>query len=132
MEALKLQSSISIAMRMRYFRARHFDNKTDNETDDKHSLTAGLLRGPLDDNSELRENCYSFMKDIRGTQAYWNSVKIQLFAMFRTLGLPTFFITLSADDNNWVDLMIILSKTGGQNLSEDEATNLSSSEKETL
>ena len=54
-EALKLQSSISIAMRMRSFRARHFDNKTDNETDDEHLLTAGLLRGPLDDNRELHE-----------------------------------------------------------------------------
>ena len=66
-EALKLQSSISITMRMRSFRARHFDNKTNNETDNKRLLTAGLLRGPLADNPELRENCYSFMRDIRGT-----------------------------------------------------------------
>ena len=72
------------------------------------------------------------MKDIRGTQAYWNSVKIKLFAMFRTLGPPTFFITLSADDNNWVDLMIVLSKSGDQNLSEEEAANLSSSGKRKL
>ena len=57
-------------MRMRSFRARHFDNKTDNETDHKHLLMAGLLRGPLDDNPKLRENCYSFMKDIHATQAY--------------------------------------------------------------
>ena len=131
-EALKLQSSISIAMRMRSFRASHFDNKTDNETVVKRLLTDGLLRGPLDDNPVLRENSYSFMKDIRSTQAYWNSVKIQLFAMFRTLGPPTVFITLSADDNNWVDLMIVLSKSGCQNLSEEEAANLSSSEKRNL
>ena len=63
------------------------------------------------------------MRDIRGIQAYWNSVKIQLFAMFRTLGPPTFFVTLSADDNNWVDLMIVLSKCMGQNLSEEQAAN---------
>ena len=44
--------------------------------------------------------------------------------MFCTLGPPTFFITLSADDNNWVDLMIVLSKIGGQNISEEEAANL--------
>ena len=70
-EALKLQSSIFIAMRLRSFRATHFDNETDKYTDN--------------DNPELRENCYSFMKNIRGTQAYWNSVKIHLFAMLRTL-----------------------------------------------
>ena len=52
--------------------------------------------------------------------------------MFRTLGPPTFFITLSSDDNNRVDLMIVLSKSGGQNLSEEEAANLSSSEKSNL
>ena len=67
------------------------------------------------------------MRDTRGTQAYWNSVKSQLFAMFRTLGPPAFFVTLSADDNNWVDLMIVLSRSMGQNLSEEQAANLSSS-----
>ena len=95
-------------------------------------LTAGQLRGRLDDNPHLRENCYSFMRDIRGTQAYWNSVKIQLYAMFRTLGPPTFFITLSADDNNWTDLMVVLSKCKGQNLSEEQASELSPSEKRVL
>ena len=52
--------------------------------------------------------------------------------MFRTLGPPTFFITLSTDDNNWVDLMIVLSKSEGQNHSEEEAANLSSSENRNL
>ena len=95
-------------------------------------MTAGSLRGRLDDNPHLRENCYSFMRDIRGTQAYWNSVKIQLYAMFRTLGRPTFFVTLSANDNNWVDLMVVVSRSRGQNLSEEEASNLSESEKREL
>ena len=61
-----------------------------------------------------------------------NSVKIQLYAMFRTLGPPTFFITLSADDNNWTDLMVVLSKCKGQNLSEEQASELSPSEKRAL
>ena len=67
------------------------------------------------------------MRDIRGTQAYWNSVKIQLYAMFRTLGPPTFFITLSVDDSNWTDLMVVLSKCKGRNLSEKQASELSPS-----
>ena len=29
---------------------------------------------------------------------------MDLLAMFRTLGPPTFFITLTADDMNWPDL----------------------------
>ena len=99
-EALKLQSSISIAMRMRSFTEGDCKNKADTKTENIRLLTAGSLRGQLNDNPHLRENCYSFMRDIRGTQAYWNSVKIQLYAMFRTLGPPTFFVMLSADDSN--------------------------------
>ena len=105
-EAIKLQSSISIALRMRSFRDPSSNRREDRRTEEMRLLTAGQLRGRLDDNPHLRENCYSFMRDIRGTQAYWNSVKIQLYATFRTLGPPTFFITLSADDNNWTDLMV--------------------------
>ena len=74
-EALKLQSSISIAMRMRSFRIGHCE-KSNKETNEKELLTAGLLLGCLENNPHLRENCYSFMRDIRGTKAYWNSVKI--------------------------------------------------------
>ena len=132
-EAIKLQSSISIALRMRSFRDPSSNRREDRRTEEMHLLTtAGQLRGRLDDNPHLRENCYSFMRYIRGTQAYWNSVKIQLYAMFRTLGPPTFFITLSADDNNWTDLMVVLSKCKGQNLSEEQASELSPSEKRAL
>ena len=122
-EAIKLQSSISIALRMRSFRDPSSNRREDRRTEEMRLLTAGQLRGRLDENPHLRENCYSFMRDIRGTQAYWNSVKIQLYAMFRTLGPPTFFITLSADDNNWTDLMVVLSKCKGQNLSEEQHLN---------
>ena len=131
-EAIKLQSSISIALRMRSFRDPSSNSREDRRTEEMCLLTAGQLRGRLDENPHLRENCYSLMRDIRGTRAYWNSVKIQLYAMFRTLGPPTFFITLSADDNNWTDLMVVLSKCKGQNLSEEQASELSPSEKRVL
>ena len=131
-EAIKLQSSISIALRMRSFRDPSSNHREDRRTEKMRLLTAGQLRGRLDENPHLRENCYSLMRDIRGTQAYWNSVKIQLYAMFRTLGPPTFFITLSADDSNWTDLMVVLSKCKGQNLSEEQASELSPSEKRVL
>ena len=131
-EALKLQSSISIALRMRSFGDSSSNRQEDRRTENIIHLTAGQLRGRLDNNPHLRENCYSFTRDIRGTQAYWNSVKIQLYAMFRTLGPPTFFITLSADDHNWTDLMVVLSKCRGQNMSEEEASSLSPKEKQQL
>ena len=82
-------------------------------------ITAGeLLNGDLSENPELSENSYAFMRNIRGSSAYWNKAKLDLFAMFRTLGPPTFFITLSADDMNWFDLMCVLAKCDGKNLSD--------------
>ena len=117
---------------MRSFGDPSSNRREDRRTKEMRLLTAGQLRGRLDENPHLRENCYSFMRDISGTQAYWNSLKIQLYAMFRTLGPPTFFINLSADDNNWTDLMVILSKCKGQNLSEEQASELSPSEKRAL
>uniref|UniRef100_A0A1X7SUB3 Uncharacterized protein n=1 Tax=Amphimedon queenslandica TaxID=400682 RepID=A0A1X7SUB3_AMPQE len=60
-------------------------------------ITAGeLLNRDLSENPELSDKSYAFMQNIRGSSAYWNKAKLDLFAMFRTLGSPTFFITLSA------------------------------------
>ena len=117
---------------MRSFRDPSSNHREDSRTEEMRLLMAGQLRGRLDENPHLRENCYSFMRDICGTQAYWNSVKIQLYAMFRTLGPSTFYITLSANDNNWTDLMVVLSKCKGQNLSEEQASELSPSKKRAL
>ena len=84
-KAIELQSSISIALRMRSFKDPSSNRREDRRTGEMHLLTAGQLRGRLDYNPHLRENYYSFMRDIRGTQAYWNSVKIQLYVVHSVL-----------------------------------------------
>ena len=55
----------------------------------------------------LMQNTYMFTKDIRGTAAYWKSVLMKLLAMVRSLGPPTFFLTLSANDN-WPETKAML------------------------
>uniref|UniRef100_A0A1X7UY94 Helitron helicase-like domain-containing protein n=1 Tax=Amphimedon queenslandica TaxID=400682 RepID=A0A1X7UY94_AMPQE len=50
------------------------------------------------------------MRNICGSSAYWNKAKLDLFSMFRMLGPPTFFITLSVDDMNLINLMCVLAK----------------------
>ena len=92
-------------------------------------ITAGeLLNGELSENSEVSENSYAFMHNICGTSANWNKAKLDLCAMFRTLGPPTFFITLSADDMNWFDLKCVLAKCDGKSLSDNQVKELSTSE----
>ena len=64
------------------------------------------------------------MRNIRGSAAYWQRAKLDLFAMFRTLGPPTFFLTLCADDMNWTDLLYILANRDGMDLTEQQAKDL--------
>lgn len=54
--------------------------------------------------SSVYENSYMFMKSIRGTVAYFRNALYDLLAMFRSLGPPTLFVTLSADDLHWPEL----------------------------
>ena len=72
-------------------------------------LTAGDFRD-MSNNPEVSDSCYGFMQNMRGTIAYWQRAKHDLLAMFRTLGPPAFFITLTADDMNWPDLLDVLAK----------------------
>jgi hypothetical protein len=51
---------------------------------------------------------WAFMKALRGTDAYWRSAASHLFAMIKSLGSPTWFVTLSADDYGWEDLATAL------------------------
>ena len=74
--------------------AQCIDEDTSRE---EQQLTSGDLRD-MSNNPELSDSCYGFMHNMRGTIAYWQRVKMDLLAMFRTLGPPTFFITLTADD----------------------------------
>ena len=60
--------------------------------------------------SELREHSFMFMKNIRGTVAYWADILNDLLATVKCLGPPTLFVTLSADDNHWPELKMLLTK----------------------
>ena len=53
-EAIKLQSSISIALRMRSFRDPSINHREDRRTEEMLLLTAGQLRGRLDNNPHLK------------------------------------------------------------------------------
>ena len=68
-------------------------------------------------NKEIQSQCYMFMKNIGGTAAYWADILGNLLATVRCLGPPTLLVTLSADDNNWPELKMLL-----QNITYEEAT----------
>ena len=57
---------------------------------------------------------------------------MDLLAIFRTLGPPTFFVTLTADDMNWPDLLYVLANRAGMNISNEDVDGLSSEQKREL
>lgn len=65
---------------------------------------------PDDDSTDAcgGRKLWAFMEGIRGTAAYWSRSAKDLFAMYRSLGSATWFMTLSANDMHWDDLAIVL------------------------
>ena len=72
------------------------------------------------------------MHSMRGTIAYWKSTKLDLLAMFRTLGPPTFFITLTADDMNWPDLLYVLAKRAEMDVTTESVSSMTTQQKHEL
>ena len=58
--------------------------------------------------AELSDTAWAFMKNIRGTAAYWSDVSKDVFAMISHLGAATWFFTFSANDLGWEDLAAVL------------------------
>jgi len=86
-EKHRMEQAISIAVRKKTY------HNIINETSTLHNP-----------DNPIYQNSWLFMKQIRGTEAYWHATKSDLLAKFANLGPPTFFLTLSANDLNWSDL----------------------------
>jgi len=54
---------------------------------------------------------YALLKGIRSSPAYWESQLKKLLGMVRQLGIPTFFITVSAAETKWNELLVIQARS---------------------
>ena len=76
------------------------------------SVTAGkLLNDTFLNDLTNRDDGYRFLSGITGTPPYWEKQKKNVLAMHRQLGISTLFITLSAAETKWTDLLRILKTT---------------------
>ena len=92
LEQRRLNENISVAIHMRSFsgnaHTRGVRRQSSGDASHEEQFTAGDLRD-LSNNAELSD---CFMHNMRGTIDYWQRAKMDLLAMFRTLGPPpTFF-----------------------------------------
>ena len=94
-----------------------------------NQLIAGMLSRNFKESvnsfvAKEKDEAYKFMSTIKGTPAYWKRFLFEVLAMVKQLGFPTFFMTLSCADLRWEELVSIISKLNGLNLSEDDIKNL--------
>ena len=92
------------------------------------NVTAGMLCGSTRKTVQsmvASDQGYIFMNTIKGSPAYWKRFQLEVLAMIRQLGCPTFFLTLSAADLQWNELVHLLTKLDGQHLTDEEIQNLS-------
>ena len=71
------------------------------------------------------DQAYRFMNSVKGTPAYWKNMLSDVLAMVKQLGLPSFFLTLSCADLRWDELVQIITRLKGSDITDDEIANLS-------
>ena len=59
-------------------------------------------------NHEVQENSYAFMKNVRGSAAYFKNSLQNLLAMIKNIGPPHIFLTLSCDEFSWKEVACII------------------------
>ena len=76
-----------------------------------------------------KDEAYRFMKNVRGLPPYYQCTFYDLLAMICQLGTPTWFLTLSAADMKWSDVIKTIAKQYGTLYTDDEVVSLSFEEK---
>ena len=114
-EVHQISSGISIALRI-----------GNAKTSDGKEITASMLTDQEQVRKLIkRDEGYKFLVKVRGTPAYWEKSKKDLFAMIRQLGIPTFFVTFSAADRRWVEITnAILKHLGRRPMTQEEHINM--------
>ena len=76
-----------------------------------------------------KDKAYRFMKIVRGSPAYYQRTFYDLLAMMRQLGTPTWFLTLSAADMKWPDMIKTIARQYGVMYTDEQVNNLSFEDK---
>ena len=71
-----------------------------------------------------RDRAYSFLKNIRGSPPYWQKMFYEVLAMIHTVGIPTWFLTLSAADMKWPEVIQSIARQYGTIYTEDQVSAL--------
>ena len=89
-------------------------------------MSAGQLQNPAVVEQLVRnEQAYKFLKNFRGSPAYWQDQLYDVLAMLQTLSIPTWFLTLSATDLHWPEMIQAVCVQFGKKLSQKDVLKMS-------
>ena len=78
----------------------------------------------------IQKDCaYRFLKNVRGSPAYFQTVMYDVLGMIRQLGMPTWFLTLSAADVQWPDVIQTIARQYSIKQSDEDVKSMSFEEK---
>lgn len=88
-------------------------------------INAGMLRNPqIIQQLQHTEQAYKVLQSIRGTPAFWQLKLLECYAMLRTLGPPTFFVTFSCADYHWPEIIQAVGHQYNRNFSDQDVENM--------
>jgi len=70
------------------------------------------------------DRAFTFMRDLRGSPAFCQKMLYELLAMVKQLGVCTWFLTLSAADLSWSEIIQILARQYGTNYSQQQVKDM--------
>ena len=76
-----------------------------------------------------KDHAFKFLKHVRGSLAYFQQTFYDLLAMMQQLNIPTWFVTLSAADMKWPDVIQCIAYQYGETFTEDQMKNMTFQEK---
>ena len=96
------------------FRQRHATQ------DSGKKINAGIAKNTEQLHQLLhKDHVFKFLMNVRGSPAYFQRTFYDLLAMIRQLDIPTWFLTLSAADMRWPDVIQCIATQYGQSFTEE-------------
>ena len=96
----------------------------------RQKITAGVLQDPVTLQQLIRtEQAYKFLKNVRGSPSFWQSELYDVLALLKTLGIPTWFLTLSAADLHWPEMIQAIASQYGMRIQSDSVNEMSVADK---
>ena len=80
------------------------------KTKGRHYTAADMLSDTIRENLVHLDEGYYIFRSLRNSPPYMQKRKKDVFAMIRQLGLPTWFMSLSAADTRWKNLLKVLAQ----------------------